>query len=76
VLDGIMDREDRWVTARERKQSRVVILVDVHDLRLPRTERSPYLEQHRDRGGGSDPTGDNEQEDSLAPQSIKYEVPF
>ena len=43
MADRVMYGENRWVTACEREETRVVVLVHVNDLGLPSAKSSPYL---------------------------------
>jgi hypothetical protein len=71
MLHGIMDSENRSVSAGKRHETRIVVLVNVNDLGSPFAELSSDLEQSRNRGQGSHATGDGERLNTFATKCIK-----
>ena len=71
MLHGIMDGEDRSISAGKRHETRIVVLVNVNDLGSPCAELSSDLEQPRNRRQGPDAAGDDERLNTLATKSIK-----
>jgi hypothetical protein len=70
VTQRVMDCEDRRVARGQRQQARVVVLVSVHDLRAPLTERSPYREHPGNGSHRSHAARDDEHLDALAPETL------
>ena len=59
MLHRVMDGEDRSVSAGKRDETRIVVLVSVHDLGSPSTQLPSELEQLRYRGRGPNAAGDD-----------------
>jgi len=70
-LQRIMDGENRSVSAGQRQQTRVVVLVNVHNLGAPSAELSSYLEHRRDRRDRPAAPGNDEHLDTFAPESVQ-----
>lgn len=72
VAQGIMDGEDSRIPRGQRQQSRVVILVNVHDLRAPSLQRSPSLEHSGGGGDRPNAAGDDVHPDPLAAEASNH----
>src|SRR6185436_17074981 len=60
MLHWIMDSEDRSVSAGKRDETRIVVLVNVHDLGSPSRQLSSYRGQPRKRRQRPNAAGDDE----------------
>ena len=76
VAQRIMDGENRSKSRRQRQQTGVVVLVNVHDLGAPSAELSSYREHSRDGRDRSNTTRDDEHLDPLAAEAFDQLVSF
>ena len=65
-----MDGENRSISAGERQETRIVVLVNVNHVGSPPAELPSDLEHHRDRSDRAHAARDDEHADTVALESL------
>ena len=71
MLRRVVDRENRSISAGERQETRIEVLVHVNNVGSPPAKLPSDLEHHRDRSDRTDAARDDEHADAVALESLQ-----